>query len=1314
MSFDQTQVKNCIHEFDFKKLFIEELGWDTYSTRLPITVDGQEYVLHGTAEKRGMAVLICQSEKGRTIPDYQTRLKIDRQVAKSVHEHLIVYVDEPKMTQVWQWVRKEPGRPVACRLKRYDRGQTGEPLVQALQHLAFTLEEEDELVLVDVVSRARAAFDVERVTKRFYDRFKKEHDVFLEFIDGIPDDELQRWYASVMLNRLMFIYFIQKKGFLGSDIHYLKNKLAASKKRGKDFFYAGFLCPLFFEGFAKKSTERSPEINQLLGTIPYLNGGLFMRHQVEELHGQNIHIADKAFEKLLDFFDQYQWHLDERPLRADNEINPDVLGYIFEKYINQKQMGAYYTKEDITEYISKNTVIPFLFDQARELCAIAFEGDQSVWQLLQSAPDRYIYEAVRRGVIDEPGNIITESGLPDFVQKGMRDPKERMFDKRYNLGEAFNGHQNKDKFALPTETWREYIERRKRCLELRQKLAAGEIQDINDLITCNLDIRQFAQDVVENCEGPELLRAFYQAIENVTVLDPTCGSGAFLFAALNILEPLYEACLNRMEVFIQESALLGDKPERYEDFREILKRVSEHPNLSYFIFKSIILNNLYGVDIMEEAIEICKLRLFLKLVAQINDVNKIEPLPDIDFNIRAGNTLVGFTSLEEVEMAMTSTGAQARMISPEENEILKRLKQKGNKVAALFTRFREKQTSLEGEATKAEKEELQNRLRELEDELNGYLATDYGADLNKPNEYEKWLHSPKPFHWFIEFYGIMSSGGFDVIIGNPPYVEYRNVRAEYQIKGFSTERCNDLYAYILERSLGIQRDDGYCGFIVPVSFVSTDGFLPLRTLVTRECGHNWFSTYAMRPSKLFEGADKHLCIWLAIKQSLHDESANNFCTKYHRWLKEERETLLQLSRYVRCRDDIIFLGSIPKVGSNAEVDIMQKLITQNLNLGNQTDRFGSHVLYHTRKLRYFVQFLNQPPKIIDEKGNPRITSELKELRFREEIDRNCALAVCCSTLFFWYFLALSDCRNVNKREVHGFPIDLSSLATESKNYLSSLSMKLMSNLQQNSEMHEMSYREYGRLRVQAFAPRLSKLLVDNIDQVLAEYYHFTDEELDFIVNYDIKYRMGQDADEEGNISQAEAIDLEVPEQKPSLFIVKPEQDKKFKEILPLFSLKAAAGKFSDGQDVEAEGWVKVDIGRKLDDKMFVAHVVGKSMEPKIPDGSFCVFRAHPEGSRQGKIVLVQHHDIDDPETGGSYTIKVYTRTEEAIVPNTNWKRKVVLLKPINPDYEPIRLTDADENDVHIIAELITVLPNKNDRRKGKIKHESNRNITRTC
>ena len=394
---------------------------------------------------------------------------------------------------------------------------------------------------------------------------------------------------------------------------YLNTKLTESQAKGTNRYYKEFLCPLFFEGFAKPEAERSREMKQLLGKIPYLNGGIFQKHQLETLHGESIEIPDKAFEQLFRFFEQYQWHLDDRPLKNDNEINPDVLGYIFEKYINQKQMGAYYTKEDITEYISKNTIIPFLFDKAKKACKIAFEGDASVWKLLQDDPDRYIYDAVKKGV---------DLDLPEEIAAGIDDVSKRT--------DCWNTLAP-DEYALPTEIWREVVARQQRYETVRAKLANGEVTDINDLITYNLNIRQFAQDVIENCEGPELLRAFWKAITEVTILDPTCGSGAFLFAALNILEPLYEACLDRMQVFLDEVGVISEsrppvgaisesrQSRKYRDFRELLDRIDEHPNRKYFVLKSIIVNNLYGVDIMDEAIEICKLRLFLKMVAQIED-----------------------------------------------------------------------------------------------------------------------------------------------------------------------------------------------------------------------------------------------------------------------------------------------------------------------------------------------------------------------------------------------------------------------------------------------------------------------------------------------------------------------------------------------------------------------------------------------------------------------------------------------------------------------------------------------------------------------
>jgi hypothetical protein len=507
-------------------------------------------------------------------------------------------------------VKREPGRPIARREHTYAVNQSGEALVQKLEALEVKIEEEEQLTLVGIAGRVQAAFDIERITKAFYREFDVHRKAFTGFIDGISEVADRQWYASVMLNRLMFIYFIQRKGFLDGDTHYLRNRLQRCQQaKGKDKFYSFyryFLLRLFHEGFGKRRKERSPDLEKLIGNIPYLNGGLFDVHELEkpERYGRSIQIPDKAFERIFAYFDRYQWHLDERPLRADNEINPDVLGYIFEKYINQKQMGAYYTKEDITEYISKNSVIPFLFDAARAKCKVAFDNPNgpTVWDLLRKDPDRYIYDAMKKGV-DLP--------LPKNIVAGLDTKKPNLLERRKDWNKPAA-----EEFALPTETWREVVARRQRCEEIRKKLAAGEVREINDFITMNLDLRQFAQDVIQNCEGPDLLMAFWQAITSITILDPTGGSGAFIFAALNILEPLYEACLDRMEAFLAEWGEAGKNSIRTttEKLTEVLARVDAHPNRRYFVLKSIILNNLYAVDIMEEAVEICKLRLFLKLL----------------------------------------------------------------------------------------------------------------------------------------------------------------------------------------------------------------------------------------------------------------------------------------------------------------------------------------------------------------------------------------------------------------------------------------------------------------------------------------------------------------------------------------------------------------------------------------------------------------------------------------------------------------------------------------------------------------------------
>ncbi len=942
------------------------------------------------AEKKGVVALLCSPLPDGQVPDRNTQLKIHRKVARSRHQHIIIYADAKKTQQVWQWVRREPGKPIAPRYHTYYAGQSGEPLVQKLQRMAFSLEEEEGLTHAEATSRLRAAMDVVgRITKRFYERFKTEHSRFLGFIKGIPDEDDERWYASVMLNRLMFIYFIQEKRFLNDDPDYLKTKLAESKNRGKDRYYREFLTTLFFEGFAKR--RHSAATKKLLGNVPYLNGGIFLPHELEkpERYGEKIKIPDSAFEKVFKFFREYTWHLDERSPQNDYEINPDVLGYIFEKYINQKELGAYYTKEDITRYISRNTVIPYLFDVARRKCKIAFEGEQSVWWLLEADPDRYIYDAVKHGMAvdalaEPPRTLESPLDLPPGIAAGLADVSKRA---QWNAPAP-------SQYALPTEIWRDVIARRRRYEEVRAKLAAGEVRDINDLITLNLDIEKFAQDVIGTAEDPELVRAFWRAIESVTVLDPACGSGAFLFAALNILEELYESCIDRLEEFVAEIERPGKKKphrEKYADFKKTLTRMAQHPNRKYFIFKSIISSNLYGVDIMDEAVEIFKLRLFLKLMAQVERDDSrpnmgIEPLPDIDFNVRAGNTLIGFATRDAVREALEmEAGGQTKIVWTDQDAELGRIDERAEIVDRAFQKFHEMQVEHDMDPrqfTRA-KETLRTRLGKLEDELNHHLAAEYAVDLNRKGAYEKWRKTHKPFHWFVDFYRIMKTGGFAVTIGNPPYVEHRTVRGEYEVKGFKTLPCGDLYAFVVERSYGIAAQDGRVGFIVPISSFGTDGFAPFQKLSLATLGTAWISFYANRPSQLFEGAQKRLTILLGKRSGAGN--ADVFTTSYLRWKKEERDHLVatRIAYVNRDRQFEVFPASLEKLGAGMDVATFHRMACRTERLEASLSPSSKKEVYYTRKFGYFLAFLDFIPRMVEIETRKRVLpSELKSLLFR--------------------------------------------------------------------------------------------------------------------------------------------------------------------------------------------------------------------------------------------------------------------------------------------------------------------------------------------
>lgn len=1115
MPFDFQKARPLLKACNLPQLFVEELGWEPCRQTLTLHISDKDYAFAALAEKRGFTAWLCESPDGG-LPDHATRLKLDRKLSETSFEHLIVFVTRDRSRQSWVWIKREPGKPLAVRTHDYLRGQAGDALLQKLHVLYISLEEEEAgLSTVIVAGRARAAFDLERVTKAFYRDFDSHRKAFLGFVEGIDVVADREWYVSVMLNRLMFVYFIQRKGFLDGDCAYLRNRLERCKQeKGADQFYSFyryFLLRLFHEGFGMKRSERAKDLEKLLGTIPYLNGGLFDVHELErpERYGKTIQIPDQAFERIFDYFDRYQWHLDERPLKQDNEINPDVLGYIFEKFINQKQMGAYYTKEDITEYISKNTVIPFIFDSVRTTCKVAFEGESpTVWSLLKENPDRYIYAAVRHG---------SDLALPPHIAQGLDTTNPGLLERRKEWNKPAPAE-----YALPTEIWREVVARRQRYEEVRRKIATGEIRAVNDFITYNLDIRQFAQDVILNCEGPDLLVAFWQAISTITILDPTGGSGAFVFAALNILDPLYEACLDRMEAFLTEWGENGRKahPNYHKRFTEVLKRVEAHPNRRYFVLKSIILNNLYAVDIMEEAVEICKLRLFLKLAAQVepNAAEEnlgIEPLPDIDFNIRAGNTLVGYATADEVRKAFSlfsrestkidgKSVAQGRLLLGEEADAFSAFNVRCADVEQAFAKFRQCQTDGDGSIPAEHKHELQKRLSALEEELNRLLASEYAVSRNNKTAYAKWLKSHQPFHWFIQFYGIMNAGGFDVIIGNPPYVVNTPEKVCYRIQAdqFSTYESKNLYALVFERSFRLGNARTSIGMIVQLTALSAEKMSSLQDILT-ERGMLITSAFPRRPESIFDGVEMPVAIMIS-----RATISSIYSTRVNRFYTEERPAALSVMTFA-CHAFRLHGHRIAKIGSNLEVGIYQKIANQINIIGNLTTSTSDHILYYQEACRYWVKACVGMP-FFQRNGEHMDPPHGRTLFLRDA--GSCSFANCLinSTLFYWFYSAFSDCEHINDALIRDFRIPSE---PDPNNWLTLVS-RLATSQKKNGLRKEILTKQGHKIEYDEMNAPKSKPIIDEIDTLLASYYGFTEEELDFIINYDIKYRMGRDAESE--------------------------------------------------------------------------------------------------------------------------------------------------------------------------------------------------------
>ncbi len=1088
-----------IKENNFYELFIES-GWNNPlgDTNLGMVQDDDtSFCFEQIAERNGFKIVKCETA---ATPNSSQCKKVDHYLRRMANDYICIFYQPSGLHHLWLVPVNKVDKRDLVRVEY----QTLDQASFLYEKVAgFSFEFGTRTNIVDVREKVQKAFlvDSEKVTKKFYDEFRKQHKAFTAFITGIDDyideenkakpknqqveNKNKKWYASIMLNRLMFCYFIQRKRFLDGKTDYLNRKLQEVKEQEGDgqfyTFYRSFLIHLFHEGINAPRHD-SPEFLKRYGKIPYLNGGLFGEHELETKY-KDIDISDEAFEKLFDFFDQWNWHLDTSLTASGKDINPDVLGYIFEQYINDRAaMGAYYTKEDITEYIGRNTILPFLMDKVKTATQDSekdFRKDGYVWKTLAQSGDKYIFDAVKKGY-----NVDWQSQIPDYIANGIDTSALNLLERRSRWNE-----KTSEEFALPTEIWRETVERLQRCDSLLKKITDGEITEINDFITYNLDIRQFVSDMLTNAEDHRFVAHFYHALQKITILDPTCGSGAFLFAAMNILEPLYEICIDKMEDWHKVNPNLFK-----EEIDEIDRKYRS--NRQYFIYKSIILRNLYGVDIMVEATEIAKLRLFLKMVAVVEvDLRAenlgLDPLPDIDFNIRCGNTLVGYATEKELQKDLVEGDAYANA------KFKKSIEDGMEKAAYAFKQFKAVQFKQEEdmEAFKKAKDELRKRLEALNDDLNQrlYASTTDATVLS----FDDWKSSHQPFHWLAEFYEIIhGSGGFDVIIGNPPYVEYNPRSFSYVISGITS--TINLYALCVDRCNCLRNNSSTFGMIILLSFISTQRMANHLKNFINSNKEVFISNYegTSNPGILFTGVKAQISIVLGLKigeKLIHT-------THYNRFYAIERVCLFRKITYFTYNGYF----PIPKISNNLYNSIITKVSTQNLPFYQK----GRYNLYYRNMGNFFWKLAFKEKPLYRRNGIQQESSTVSLVLYETENIRDYFVCFYNSSLFFLIWNTISDCyhfsindgKYLNKNYNDYLWRDLSNALCESYKQ----NGYIQTEWKQNGEK-----KEYYR-----YFPQKSKYIIDDIDKVLAKHFGFTDEELDFIINYDIKYRMGDELNEE--------------------------------------------------------------------------------------------------------------------------------------------------------------------------------------------------------
>ena len=651
----------------------------------------------------------------------------------------------------------------------------------------FDVLQKDEKTAVNL----EKAFSVETLSDEFFNEYRYFYDDFVNFVtneDNLIDQfkslaennqekasKMVRDYIKKLMGRLVFIQFLQNKGWLNNDIHYTHTLFDTCTDSQKDNFLDNVLEPLFFGVFNTPKAERETIFRQegwdtdlysRWKDFPYLNGGLFERDELDRLklpipsyffsNPEHKDIIRKPTDKyyddscgIFDFFDRYNFTIDESdPLDNEVGVDPEMLGKIFENLLeDNKDKGAFYTPKEIVQYMCKEALIAYLIDEARRKSEV---------------------------------NKQRQSNFEDAIRAFVNDPEMTVI--------------------------------------RMQKYGNQQLKDLNESL----------------CE--------------VKICDPAIGSGAFPMGLLNLL----------MNCRVALNNALGIGQPRY------------------WMKKDIIQNNIYGVDIEKGAIDIARLRFWLSIVV---DLEEPEALPNFDYKFMQGNSLLEqFEGKDLSNMFETSidTGKKGGKDTP-----LIIFDEESTQRAILSEKLKKYFTSSAGVDKHQLRKEVNQAVRELIAEKvagnSDFLSKLDAIDVSANDKFFLW-HT-----WFADVFNRPSKQGFDIVIGNPPYISAPTqvanpILATQRQKIIDSKQYKSLYQkwdlYIPFMELGISHmcaDGGVMTMIVPYPLSNQMYAEKLRKMFTHD--YNLYKIVDLKGTKIFENATVSNCIPFVCKAKQQEHIA---------------------------------------------------------------------------------------------------------------------------------------------------------------------------------------------------------------------------------------------------------------------------------------------------------------------------------------------------------------------------------------------------------------------------------------------------------